>query len=411
MMRFRPRVVRSRSRRLALLVALVGATTGCGAEPPLEFADWTLPVPAGARVLGFGTVPTDERNETVELVAEVVMGRESGVEGATLFRPIGLAVSKAGKVFVLDHGDRQVKAFDPTGAFVNALGRAGQGPGELQFPRSITISGDDVVVSDQTRARLIRWTTSGELVDEVAIEFTRGFSSLTALAEGSFVVEYDAIGGDWPLTSAFGTVTAGGALAVAFFELDAQTPIYRHDRGFQSLDLPGTRPMVAATPSGHVYVTRGDEYQILALDHTGRTRWALRVAARRDPYDETAVQEAIRQHANMLPEMTRTSIDLPDGLPALADIAVDGHGHLYVLPFIADDEATGPRPVDVYSEDGELLVRGLLHHDLAGFEGISASLSASGLWRAASGDFVYWFAVDSLAEETVAVRYRLVEPF
>jgi hypothetical protein len=395
------------SRHFALLAALLCAATGCRSESPLEFADWTLPVPEDARVFGYRAVPVEERTESIELVAEAVMGRETGAEGATFFRPVGLAADDVGRVFVLDAGEDVVKAFGPAGAFVKAFGRSGQGPGEMQFPRSITIVGSNVIVSDQTRARLITWSTDGEYVDEVAVEFTRGFSSLFCLADGSFVVAYDSVGDDWPLNTSFGKVTAGGELATDFFQLAAQTPMYRHEHGFQSLDLPDTRPRLAATRSGLIYVTRGDEYQVLALDAAGETRWALRVAAPRVPYDETDVDEAIRLLADMFPEMRRDNIDLPDGLPALADIAVDGHGHLYVLPYTRDHAANGSRPVDVYSEDGELLFSGLLHRDLAAFAGIVGA----GLWRAAKGDLAYAFASDSLSSETVAVRYRLVEPF
>lgn len=392
---------------LALVLALLGGAAGCRSEAPLQFAGWTLPVPEDAPVIGYRAVPKEERTETIELVAEAVMGREVDGDGATFFRPVGLAADDTGGVFVLDAGDHQVKAFGPDGAFLNTFGREGQGPGEMQFPRSITTVGSNVVVSDQTRARLITFSTAGEYVDEVAVEFTRGFSSLFGLTDGSFVVAYDSVGEDWPLNTSFGKVTGGGELAVDFFQLAAQTPMYRHDGGFQSLDLPDTRPRLVTTPSGLIYVTRGDEYQVLALTAAGDTRWALRVAAPRDPYDDADVDEAISGIAEMFPEMTRDNIDLPDGLPALADIAVDGHGHLYVLPFADDDATNGSRPVDVYSEDGELLFSGLMHHDVAGF----ASVVGTGLWRAASDDLAFAFATDSLSGETVAVRYLIVEPF
>ena len=83
---------------------------------------------------------------------------------------------------------------------------------------------------------------------------------------------------------------------------------------------------------------------------------------------------------------------------AIDAIRVDGHGHLYVFPFI-DDSRPRDRPVDVYSAAGERL-----------FAGLVESRSVEYGWQAALGDQVYGINRSENGEWQV-VRYRLAEPF
>ena len=95
----------------------------------------------------------------------------------------------------------------------------------------------------------------------------------------------------------------------------------------------------------------------------------------------------------------------PEFMPALANgggglvgdhaLQIDGHGHLYVFPFVRETE-NPERPVDVYSSEGELL--------FTGFIPVPS-------WMDAVGDSIYRFEEDERTEELQVVRYRLVEPF
>jgi len=274
-----------RSRWGVILVAVLGSVA---CAEPLEFADWTFPVDADTPVLEYA----------------------------------------------------------PDGAYAMSFGREGQGPGELQFPRAIARTGDHIVVSDTTRARLITWTTAGELHGEVPLEFARGLSSAIGQTDGSIVAAFDVRADDWPLVAGFGNVGPEGELVREYLQLPAQVPMYRHERGFQALLLPATRPRFAATAAGIVYVSRGDEYQVLSLTLDGRQRWALRVAAPRRPYDEDDIGEAIARLADRMPEISRDNIDLPPGLPAPRESGQELHPplkqtHYFILLAIADGEQHG----------------------------------------------------------------------
>ena len=142
-----------------LTVLVVLGAVGCAAER-LEFADWTIPVPEGARIIEYESVPLEQRTERIELVQEMSID-DQGAD-AILEGPTDLAVDERGVLYVLDARARQVKVISPDGALLDTFGQRGQGPGELMRPVSIGLVGDRVLVLDQMLGKLITWTTSGE---------------------------------------------------------------------------------------------------------------------------------------------------------------------------------------------------------------------------------------------------------
>ena len=53
-------------KRAATLAFLAIVLTAC--SEPLEFADWTIPVPEGTRIIEYAAAPLEERVERIELV-------------------------------------------------------------------------------------------------------------------------------------------------------------------------------------------------------------------------------------------------------------------------------------------------------------------------------------------------------
>jgi len=177
-----------------------------------------------------------------------------------------------------------------------------------------------------------------------------------------------------------------------------------------------------------VYITGGDEYQVLALEVSGKALWAVRVAGRRQmptEQQQVALLEQIRQ-AGASPEdrtwfasATRRDIRVVGPWPAISSIHVDGHGHVYVFPEIPQFPGTyTERPVDVYSAAGERLFSGFIPVSRSTIgrlayvlTSLTPMLPREQGWAAALGDHIYTIEQDAQSEEDIVVRYRLVEPF
>jgi hypothetical protein len=116
---------------------------------------------------------------------------------------------------------------------------------------------------------------------------------------------------------------------------------------------------------------------------------------KRIPVTEEEIVAAMERARERMPDATRAEIDIPERKPALSHVNVDGHGHLYVFPYINDFEAAEV-PVDVYSRDGDALFSGWI---------------PAVRWSDARGDFVYGREADDQSGEERIIRYRIVEPF
>ena len=64
-------------------------------------------------------------------IEEVSIGSDDPDEESVLNRPVSLKVDPAGRIYVFDLGDIDIKVFDPDGTHTGTIGRQGQGPGEF----------------------------------------------------------------------------------------------------------------------------------------------------------------------------------------------------------------------------------------------------------------------------------------
>ena len=81
----------------------------------------------------------DLQSDRLGLKEDWTIGGRSAAGDQALARPWCIAVDGEGLLYVLDVQDACVKVFDRTGAYVRAIGRRGQGPGEIGAAFSIMI--------------------------------------------------------------------------------------------------------------------------------------------------------------------------------------------------------------------------------------------------------------------------------
>jgi hypothetical protein len=118
-------------------------------RPMWESAMRRYPLPATAEEMRFVTSFPDEK--LVE--KDIYVGR-----------PMGLARSADGRMYVLDQKLRQVLQFDASGTYVRTFGRKGQGPGEFSIPVAICASKESIYVVDNGNRSIMRFSLSGEFL-------------------------------------------------------------------------------------------------------------------------------------------------------------------------------------------------------------------------------------------------------
>ena len=154
-------------RRGLCVVALV-AVVAC--SEPLEFADWTIPVPEGTRIIEYAAVPVEDRTARIELIEDLVIGERADDDNYRLYDAAGAKVDTEGNLYVLDAGNFRVQVFDRDGDYVRTFGGRGQGPGEFTRPRNLILAGERVVVMDFQNRRFSSWTLDGQPLADVGID-------------------------------------------------------------------------------------------------------------------------------------------------------------------------------------------------------------------------------------------------
>ena len=381
-----------------------------GGHVALEFADWTIPVPEGTRIVEYAAVPIEERTERIELVRDLVIGGYGDDPNTAFYNAHDLAVAADGRVYVHDNGNHRIQVFDAEGTFVRTIGREGEGPGEIGGGGELEITGDKLIRSGDRR--LSAWTLDGEFLGDVQVEDGKRLMLPTAFDDGSLLAGY--MGGrleDQPMYVRLVNVvrvSPEGTLVRDYAALRQASALFTLSAGAGSIfvQIPGEAPGFVATADGSIYLTPGGEYQVLALDGDGAPRWALRVASSRVPFNDAHKEAAILKRPE---DSDVVNIDdyvqWPELNPALANdsrlgghrpLGLDGRANVYVFPWVEKDEDRDAWPVDIYSPEGERLFAGLIPIDH---------------WIAALGEFIYRFEEHPETGEQQVVRYRLVEPF
>ena len=384
--------------RLALC-GLLAAGAGCAQAQ--DFADWTIPVGETVPVFEYAYVPAEDRTETIELVEELAIGGNGEDPRYAFYNPRGIAVDDAGRIYVADAADHEVKVFDPDGAHLHSLGRQGQGPAEFLGPSGVEIAGSIVVVID--RNRLSYWDFDGKYLGEIPFGNV-GPTSSEGLDDGSVLVLYPTHDDQGRQISVIARWNSEGTEEARFEELPDPPGVWypaRNAEGRVGLSIAPAIPSFSATRAGRVYVTQADEYQVIAFERDGTQAWALRTSYLPPAVSRMEIDRAMESIRRRFPAATESEVDWPETEPALTKTWVDGHGHLYVFPYMPGLMGLEPqeRPVDVYSAGGKRLFSGVIN-------------SQVWIWAARfhlHGDHLYDIRRRPDGDEEI-VRYRLVEP-
>lgn len=381
---------------------LLGAVCiGCSAEsvavpPP---AEWLVPIDETTPRHAYWPVSEEDRaGQRIELVEELAIRERPGDDNYTMFQILDVQADAEGNIFVADTGNQRIQVFDADGEYIRTLGGPGQGPGELGRFFNVGLTGESVLAVDMQDRRLTAWDLGGQYDGETPMTAGPVVFGIGGCPDGTWIGRQTQLGEERDAPRTVQVTRRSSDLEVMASLVELPTGGFQLiDAGDRSIGIslkPG--PGFAAGPSCELYVLAAGEYQILALSPEGEPRWALWVPWQREVYGAAQEERFLESLRESFPDVTESDVEWPERQPAVTGVFVDGHGHLYVLPFVDGLEEGDERPVDVYSAEGERLFVGTI---------------TGRFWRAAVADHVYGVREDEVTGETLVVRYRLEEPF
>ncbi|NKB88708.1 MAG: hypothetical protein GKS06_10855 [Acidobacteria bacterium] len=387
-------------KKLATIAAYSLLTAAC-ADAPIEPRAWEFDVPPGLPTHVYPPISAEQRADSrIELVEDLVIGSDD--DPNALFGYISsVTVDPAGRIYVPDPTNHRVQIFGIDGNFLASVGGEGEGPGEMDGPRTAVATKDHLYVASS--GKITVWSTeSFELVDEIKptarIFGVLGLRSTEFLVAtgGEFEVGDDGLPRQRSVTSLLDL--AGESTPIVSFDLSNEPDARFPGGGEMHLAIsPRARPQVAVSQSGAVYYSLSNESQIMALSDRDAPLWAAQVAEAPREFNDTAV----RSWADLLLQTAPNIGDQlepnpPPRLAAVAELRVDGHDRLHVYGFTPpwDDDGRG-RDVDIYNASGARVLSGRAPRHS---------------WSVGLGDFVYGVGTDPVTEEYRVYRWRLVLP-
>ena len=366
---------------------------------------------AGVQIVEYAALPQDVPHWTASDAADLVIGTADGDSNTVFGRIGGVAARGNAEIAIADGGAQQIRIFDATGAFRLAAGGTGAGPGEF------------------TSLGPVFWTAGDSLV---AVNF---FSRALAVfdADGAYgrtvqLAEPGVPGYGNPVVQ--GVLSNGDLVITAASDYDLAAPMgYQRDDLLLMLydpsgaprrelgafpdieltieDMNGrtiARPLemarytIVVARDSIIVAASTDRFEVRKHDAAGALTHIIRVALPPRPVDGAIRSQYIEHAVSQVDEQDRTRVRpmiekgvLPEQLPAIDDVRIDGAGNVWVKEFAMPGEARTPSWW-VFDASGTIVA--------------SAALPAGLTHVTIGGDHVLGVAFESLGVATV-LRYPM----
>ena len=295
--------------------------------------------------------------EIFRLEEELALGKAEGEEAYLFSRISGLDVDDDGNIYVLDSRSAQVRVFDERGLFLRAIGRKGQGPGELEMPIFVKVGHPgELIVFDYLRQNLITFSLDGKYLRQ------------SRTREPFVPIDFDPQGNIVGMVTLAPPPIGGRELKKYFLTQDQPLLIAKEeqDKSRQRTEMAVAKPTLACAVSsqGKIVWGRSDDYELRILDPQGAP---IRVV--RKNYDPLPFSERDRKfYQDEYADWVRAGGKLlfPDHLPAFMGISVDAEERIFVKTYRRVEDTTDSRYFDIFDSDGKYLANVPVRADLRG---------------------------------------------
>jgi hypothetical protein len=282
------------------------------------------------------------------LEEDLTLGKAEGEEAYLFSRISGLDVDDDGNLYVLDNRSAQVRVFDDRGVFLRAIGRKGQGPGELEMPVFIQVShSGELIVFDYLRRNLVTFSLDGKYLRQSRTR--EPFVPLGLDPEGNIV----------GMVVLAPPPIGGRELKKYFLTKDQPLVIAREDqdKNRQKTEMAIAKPTLACavSPQGKIVWGRSDDYELRILDPQGAPIFIIQKKYDPLPFSERDRKFYQDEYADWI--RAGGKLVFPDHFPAFMDICVDAEERIFVKTYQRIEGTADGRYFDIFDSDGKYLAK------------------------------------------------------
>ncbi len=267
-----------------------------------------------------------------------------------------IRVDGHGTIYVLDSKDMKVKMFGKDGSFIRSFGKAGQGPGEFQYPLKMFLrKNGDIAVFDGERMGLIGFSPDGDHLEDIDLRTVDQFFSPEAEDEA-------AVYGYRTIMAEAGRIDGASIKELVRFDKSTKTVsvISKFDNGtgLMKLDLLAGRFLLRTGKNGGLIWAFTKNYELFLGTASGQGKSSVT-----HKYPRLRVTEAGRKAQikklfggeDKVPKHFK--LVWPEYFPPISDIVLDDRDWLYVRTY--ENDAAGLSKYDVFDSAG--VYRGSFH--------------------------------------------------
>lgn len=285
----------------------------------------------------------------LELKEELSIGGAQAQGDPVLARIRQVVVDDTGTMYVLDEQASDVKVFDASGKYLRTIGRKGQGPGELEFPMTLSLNraAGELDVQLQTRG-IVVFKTDGTYLRQQSLKGLIAGRGRVDSRGQVYVLEIvmDDNGSSY-VTKKLGP--DGSLLATI-----SETPAPAGKGG------SGARVLRAFLPVPYFLIDREDRFVYgypetyeIQLYGPANTQAARKIRREHDPVAVTAEERADLE--KQVPPGMKVELRIPKDHPAFARFFLSDLGHIFVQTY---EKADGGKLVhDIFDAEGRFVGR------------------------------------------------------
>ncbi len=285
------------------------------------------------------------KTPALELKEELSIGGPDA-QGEAVFGSIrSVVVDDAGTFFILDQQAAHIKVFDAAGRFLRTIGRKGQGPGELEYPMSLSLNRGkgELAVLLQTRG-LVVFGTDGSYLRQQSFRGLITPGGRIDSRGNAYVLEI--VFGDKGTYYAIKKLSPDGALLAVISETPAPAGPGNAVRAFIPI------PYFLVDRDDRFFLGYPETYEIRIFG-PAEDRALRRIVREYDPVAVTEADKAERRRD--VPAGFNREFIFPEHHPAYSRFFLSDLGHLFVQTM---EKTDGGRFIhDVFDAEGRFIGR------------------------------------------------------
>jgi hypothetical protein len=254
-------------------------------------------------------------------------------------------VDDAGTIYVLDQQASHIKVFDASGKYLRTIGRKGQGPGELEYPMTLSLNRAKGELAVQLQSRgIVFFKTDGTFLHQLSLKGMLGGRARVDSRGQIYILDIVMAGSD----SKYATrkLAPDGSVLATISETPTPTG-------------PGNTTK-AFIPVAYFQIDRDDRfiygypqtYEIQIYGPT-ETKVLRKITREYDPVAVTAEDKAERKKD--VPPGYDREFEFPKYQPAYSRFFLSDLGHLFAQTYEKADD--GKIIHDVFDPDGRFIGR------------------------------------------------------